>query len=287
MIHDVIEGVSYARLEEPGCPLCGALHASRTIPVSFGMTAAVAECAACRLAYQTPRPSLEASLAYMEMRWRSQDTYVGDPEHQRARAAKQLELLALVAPAGARVLDFGAGIGTFVRAAGAAGWDARGIERSAAARERAARENGVELQADLADAPGAFDVVTMWDVVEHLRDPRAVVESLRARLRPGGSMIFETANWESWGRLALGDVWGLFLFDHQYYFSPASLQALLEGAGLGDFRLLPVDEVRLAGPPSPAEGAAAQAQWAAYLRAAALWPEHATINILVAAARAR
>lgn len=124
MIHDVIEGVSYARLEEPGCPLCGALHASRTIPVSFGMTAAVAECAACRLAYQTPRPSLEASLAYMEMRWRSQDTYVGDPEHQRARAAKQLELLALVAPAGARVLDFGAGIGTFARAARAAGWDA-------------------------------------------------------------------------------------------------------------------------------------------------------------------
>jgi SAM-dependent methyltransferase len=284
VIADVIEGVSYERLEQPGCLLCGRIHAARTIAGGFGMTAMVAECPDCRLAYQSPRPSLEASLAYMNMRWRSQDAYVADPALQRGRVQKQLELLAPLAGASPRVLDFGAGIGTFVRDARARGWQADGIERSESARERASEANGVELEADLASAPFEFDIITLWDVVEHLRDPRETIAALSIHLRPGGWMIFETGNWESWNRLASGDAWPLYLFDHQFYFSPASLRALVAGAGLTDFRLLPAGE---AAPPSPpADGdAGAKARWDAYRRGLELWPEHAAIDIMVAAAR--
>jgi SAM-dependent methyltransferase len=285
VIADVIEGVPYERREQPGCLLCGRTHAARTIAAGFGMTAMVAECVDCRLAYQSPRPSLEASLAYMNMRWRSQDAYVADAECQRGRVRKHIDLLAPIIASQPRVLDFGAGIGTFVKAAREQGWDAIGVERSRSALERASRQNAIELESDLANVGYDFDVITLWDVVEHLRDPRGTIVSLLAHLRPNGWMIFETGNWESWNRLAMGDAWSLYLFDHQYYFSPSSLRALVTGAGLTDFRLLPASQSTP--PPAPAEGDGddASARWRAYQRGIALWPDHADVDIMVAAAR--
>ncbi|HEV3085657.1 MAG TPA: class I SAM-dependent methyltransferase [Candidatus Elarobacter sp.] len=282
---DTIEGVQYERLERPGCPLCGQLHPARAFAVNFGMTASVAECAGCRIAYQTPRPSPAASLAYMNMRWRSQDAYVADAGQQRARAETQLQLLAPLVPEGGRVLDFGAGPGTFVRVAREAGWEAVGVERSESARERARSANSVELLPDPAGAGDGFDAITMWDVVEHLRDPQRIVETLRPLLRRGGWMIFETGNWESWRRVEFGDAWGLYLFDHQFYFSPASLQSLVSRAGLRDFRLLPAAEAPPPDPPAPAAGPDAVRIWKTYQAALERWPGHASIDIFVAAAR--
>jgi SAM-dependent methyltransferase len=285
MIVDLIEGVSYDRLEPSGCPLCGQIHPARTIAVNFGMTATVAECGDCRLAYQTPQPALEASLAYMDLRWRSQDAYVADREHQRSRARKQLALVSGIVAPGARLLDFGAGSGAFVATARERGWDAAGVERSRSAVERALRDHAVRLDPDLPEAEASFDAVTLWDVVEHLRDPHGIVKSLRAHLRPGGWMFLETGNWESWSRLAAGDAWGLYLFDHHCYFSPASLERLLGEAGLVDFRLLPAD--RCPPPAAPADGGGPDAflRWQAYERGITLWPEHAAVNIMVAAVR--
>ncbi len=136
----------------------------------------------------------------MDMRWRSHDAYVADVAAQQSKVQRQLELLAPLVTSCPRVLDFGAGIGTFVSAALERGWDTVGVERSRSALERAAR-NAVDLVPDPSHLRGDFDVITMWDVVEHLREPQDTIASLRARLRPGGWMIFETANWESWVRL--------------------------------------------------------------------------------------
>lgn len=282
---DTIEGVAYERRARPGCPFCARGHAARAIAVSFGMTVSVAECPDCRLAYQTPRPSLDASLAYMDMRWRSQDPYVADREAQRTRAQMQLDLVASIAPPRPRILDFGSGIGTFVRAARDAAWDAVGVERSRPAAERAQSENGVALAPDLSAVSGDFDVVTMWDVIEHLRDPMETVAALRRHLRPGGRLVAETGNWESWSRLAAGDAWSLYLFDHQYYFSPSALQSLLHRAGLSEFRLLPVAERPPPARPDEAGGLAALGSWNAYRSAVARWPDHASIDIMVAAVR--
>ena len=282
---DVIEGVPYARVERPGCPLCARVNPTRMIAATFGMMAMVAECTDCRLAYQSPRPSLEASLAYMDMRWRSQDAYVADVERQRNRAQAQTAILAPLVGARPRVLDFGAGIGTFVKVARELGWEAVGVERSIPALERATRQNAIDLEPDLYAVDGEFDIITLWDVIEHQRDPVGVVAELRTHLRPGGWMVFETGNWESWNRLATGDAWSLYLFDHQYYFSPASLAAFLSKSGLAEFQIL---SGRQGAPPEPpADGASedARSRWDAYRRGIALWPEHASIDIMTVAAR--
>ncbi len=245
----------------------------------------IAECPECRIAYQTPRPALEASLAYMEMRWRSHDDYVANSSQQRARAQKQLALVNGIVARGSRLLDFGAGTGAFVRVACESGWETVGVERSQVAVERARQENGVELHSELPTSEATLDVITLWDVIEHLRDPIRVVESLRAHLRPGGWMIFETGNWESWNRLAAADAWALYLFDHQYYFSPDSLEKVLDLAGLTNFKLLPAGQCPSPSPPQLGGDLNLTKHWLAYQRGLMLWPHHSAIDIMVAAAR--
>ncbi len=273
---DVIAGREFQRLQKMGCPFCGRAAEPRELTVQFGMKAMIAECRACRIAYQTPRPSVEASCAYMDWRWASSDSYVADKEAQRVQALKCLEYVNGLFDRPGELLDFGAGIGTFVRAALENGWRATGVERSATAIARASQENGIEMAVEIGTGP--YDAITLWDVIEHLRSPEETLAALTRVLRPGGFLLVETANWQSWHRLAHGDRWAFYLFDHQYYFSPSRLKALMADSGLSEFRLLN-SETR-----SPGRSALRHPRvLAAYLRSRMAWPRHGSYEVLVAA----
>lgn len=290
-IVDTIDGQAFPRTEEVCCPLCGESHAPRRIvDARFSMQALVAYCDACRLGYQTPRPSEEASLAYMNWRWSSSDAYVGDRAMQLKRAAKQIDALeAQIGGATAHtrggdarlLIDFGAGAGAFVRAAIDRGWRATGVETSASARDRAREFYGVELLEAFPEEP--CDVVTLWDVVEHLRDPIGLLSMIRGHLAPKGAVVLETGNYENWRRTADGDAWSLYLLDHQYYFTPSSLAAVCDRAGYARFELLDCSHK------APRMGLKAMLKHPGRVRhqkrhwreAMARWPEHGDINVML------
>jgi SAM-dependent methyltransferase len=287
-IVDVIEGQTFPRSEEVGCPICGRHFESRRIPVRYAMFAMVAECADCRIAFQSPRPSVEASLAYMNWRWRSADAYVADPERQMKRARKQVahvrkHLKRSGTRKPIRLADFGAGAGSFVRAALDHGWQATGIEQSDSAIARAREFYGVELRKDWAG--DRYDVVTMWDVIEHLRDLEGTLRMIGEHLVDGGLLFIETGNFESWRRLAEADAWSLYLLDHQFYFTPNSLNQVLHITGYGDFCLLRVGRSW----PNPKgllrNPIRAARSWMAWARAKTRWPRHGDINVMVAVAK--
>ncbi len=281
---DRINGDRYPRLDPIACPLCGRVNDPRPIAARFDMQTSVAECVPCRLAYQTPRPSEEASRAYMNWRWSSGDRYVTDSESKRRAAREKLRQVEAVRSAPGRLLDFGAGSGAFVRASLDGGWDTVGVEQSEAAIARAREYYGVALQSALPD--DRFDVITLWDVVEHLRDPIAVLRLLHDRLAEGGMLFLETGNYENWRRVLEGDRWGLYLLDHHFYFTPHSLEIATSQAGFSAFRVLDVDHSA----PSlrrlltrPRWGMRA---WRAYRDAQKAWPGHGDINVMVAVAKA-
>lgn len=138
--------------------------------------------------------------------------------------------------AGARVLDVGAAYGFFVAAARAEGFDAIGLEPVPPCATFAARELGVEVRTGLIETadlePASFDVVTMFDVIEHLADPAAALRRIRTLLAPGGLLVAETGDLGGLLRRVVGSGW--YYYDppqHLTYFSVASLGHLLRATG--------------------------------------------------------
>jgi SAM-dependent methyltransferase len=136
------------------------------------------------------------------------------------------------------LLDVGCYTGIFVEIAGRHGWDARGVEPSQWAVEQAQARGLRVMQGtlDTADLPGAhFDVVTMWDVIEHLTDPRGALERVHGLLKPGGLLVVHTIDLDSLFARLMGPRWPWLMEMHLYYFSRRSLRAMLEVCG---FRVL-------------------------------------------------
>ena len=135
-----------------------------------------------------------------------------------------------------RLLDYGCAVGLMVKVAAESGWEAVGYERSEWAAQYGRKNFGLDIVlGDGQNVPrfeGRFDVVTMWDVVEHLEHPRAVLETVSGWLKPGGLLALNTVNSSSVGARLAGVHWRhLAPPHHLQFFSRASLRRLLKDCG--------------------------------------------------------
>jgi 2-polyprenyl-3-methyl-5-hydroxy-6-metoxy-1,4-benzoquinol methylase len=123
--------------------------------------------------------------------------------HLRKFAPRLRELRRIGVSPGARVLDVGCGSGEFPALAKAAGYDAVGLDVSEPS-IRAARRLHPEIDYRVGEAsalaaaePESFDVVTLWDVIEHVKYPHDVMTACAALVRPGGLVALGTPNGDS------------------------------------------------------------------------------------------
>ena len=136
-----------------------------------------------------------------------------------------------------RLLDYGCAVGACVKAARDAGWDAVGYERSTWAAEYGRKMLGVDIvigaTSDETIFPRqSFDVVTLWDVIEHVDRPREVLAFAARVLKPGGLIAMNTVNASSLGARMAGARWRhLAPPYHLQYFTRASLRRLIADAG--------------------------------------------------------
>lgn len=151
----------------------------------------------------------------------------------------RLRRLRRLAPAAETVLDCGCGPGFFLRAAARAGLRTCGIEVSAFAARYGREQLGQPVitgpidAEHVAAAGGPFDLITMWDTIEHLHEPASALRLLAGRLRPGGVLALSTGDVGSLAARASGARWHLFsLPEHLWFFSVPSLRRLLARAGL-------------------------------------------------------
>ncbi len=160
--------------------------------------------------------------------------------------ARLLDRARLGVPAGRRLLDVGCATGDFVDDACRAGWDAEGIDISPEAVE-IGRSQGRALRvgdvAGLASAGLTYDAITLWDVLEHLPDPRGALSALRTTLAEGGTLVLTTVTCTSLVdrlarticRLTGGAVQGpmkrMYVPGHLYYFTRPTLCQTLSRAG--------------------------------------------------------
>ena len=207
--------------------------AFRCTSTGYGKHYAIVKCAQCGLVYANPRRNSQAILEKYEQ--------VEDPLYFEERQGRVLTFEKHLrplhqfvgTPAGRTLLDIGAHIGVFVEIANKAGWKAKGLEPSHWSVEMA-RQLGTELiEGTLASSnlPGDyFDVVTLWDVIEHLSDPMAELEHVFRVLKPGGWVVIHTMDIDSLFARLMGRRWPWFMEMHLYYFSEKTLRLLLETA---------------------------------------------------------
>jgi len=135
------------------------------------------------------------------------------------------------------LLDLGCSSGSFLAFMRGAPWKLYGIEMSAEGAATAEAGSGAQVfVGDILDAPyprESFDVITCFDVLEHLYEPRRVMARVSEWLKPGGVFYVLVPNVDSAEKRVFGSYWhGLELPRHLFHYSPASLKFLAESAGL-------------------------------------------------------
>ncbi len=209
------------------CNVC-ASGVSRVIVSKDGRD--VYQCDDCGLAFTHPQPELLADqydAAYF-------DLYRRRRAFRLKRGESRLKRIELIRPPG-RLLDIGCSLGYFVEVAGKRGWKASGLEISPHASAEACGmgldvRTGVLEDARYPDE--SFDCVTMWDVLEHVTDPRRHMIEVRRILAPGGLVVIGTPNLghilfrvrrERWRHLKPAE--------HIFYFNTAGVSRLLSNTG--------------------------------------------------------
>jgi SAM-dependent methyltransferase len=233
-------------LEYTFCNLCGAdqtralfkgkdrLHSQ---PGEFN----VVECQSCGLIYLNPRPVPRELSRYYPSDYRP---YVAPVQAAQRRISrwdaryglyKRLRAVAGMQPKG-RLLDVGCATGDFLLFARERGWDVNGVELIDEAAGYCRDKLGLPVvTGDILEAafePDRFDVVTLWNVFEHLYDPKATLQEIQRVLRPDGLLVMAVPDVGSLDARLFGPAWaGYDVPRHLYTFSRETLDRMLSKAG--------------------------------------------------------
>ncbi len=200
----------------------------------------VVECSRCALIRLDPIPSEQELASYYppDYWWESD----GPPSgrlvelYRRFVSMDHLHFVTHGVERSAPMLDVGCGSGWLVRALRRKGFRAYGLDESAIMAHPATERYGLPVaQGLLANAPfaaGTFSAITLFHVLEHVRDPMTILEELRRLLQPSGKLFVQIPNAACWQFLLLGKRWsGLDVPRHPIHFRSADLEDLLDATG--------------------------------------------------------
>ena len=237
----------YLDVEEVPCNNCGVddadlLFEGRDRLHGQGGTFSLVRCRRCSLIYLNPRPTREEMSRYYPHEYEPFGRAIEDePSALKRWLLKygiQRRCRAITAhKKGGRLLDVGCATGIFLAEMRQHGeWELHGVETNQEAAAYARTRFGLDIfigELEEASYPNCyFDVITLWDVLEHLPDPRSALLEMRRIIRPDGVLLLQTPDGKSLESKLFGRLWiGLDIPRHLYVFTKESLAALLERTG--------------------------------------------------------
>ena len=241
---------------DEACPVC----ASNGPRLVYGLPEfRIVACQSCEQVYLRPLPSPEKirdmfSRLYTsgegsvpELKTYYEYTYDDEPANPLVRRYELwLDAIERHRPPG-RLLDIGCGTGLFLAVARRRGWEPYGIDECEEATSHARDHFGLDVWiGEFMDFPldeRGFDAITGWDIIEHARDPVALLRAVRRCLSADAVLALSTPNQRSTLDLVAGALyrWSggavhaplekFYIEQHFLYFTPSTLSAALERAG--------------------------------------------------------
>lgn len=196
-------------------------------------------CGACASLYQGAEPNWARIAAIYEDDYHQVRGHADNPAVEMAKTAttqRYLRMLERSGPPGRRLVEVGCSAGAGLATAAAAGWEVEGVELSAASAEMARKRPGVRAvhTGRLEEAPlepGQTDVITMFDVLEHIDPPEGTLETIHRLLAPRGLVLIVTPDGGSLSTRLMGARWPHLFIEHVIMYSRAGLRRCLERAG--------------------------------------------------------
>lgn len=237
-------------LDKPGvleseCPFCGRntlihykvnAHDTKD-PANIKVT--ITQCTFCIAAWQWPlqRTQEESVVEFLGAYEAQAEESYFDPAKRASIAELQREFIVNNFVVTGKLLDIGCGDGCFAKIMATHGWQVTGLDPALppsieTGTVRLIRGTFSELPAN-----EKYDVITLWDVVEHVENPFSLITEASRWLAPNGLMVIETGNFQSSGRITAAENWWNYQLDHRWYLSPPQLAQLMSSAGLTDIRL--------------------------------------------------
>ena len=203
------------------CSVCGLYYVgSRRSQLAFGKESpeiVVERVRQANCGFQNLRLEEEHRLALLNARWR-------------------LEIIRGFCSSG-RLLEVGCARGDFLSVSREF-FDVYGVEPNPELAE-GARHIAPIHEGVVETLPGEdFDVAVSFHVIEHVDSPKRFMHAMAQRVRPGGFVVIETPNIESIPFQLFRSRWREFIPEHYYFFSPKTIQQLMEGGGLQVERVL-------------------------------------------------
>jgi SAM-dependent methyltransferase len=198
----------------------------------------VLECTRCGLRQTHPQPAAESMVGYYG------NSYYGKKGRRFVGLLERLErwfresrsrFIVGLHPDPGTVLDVGCGRGAMLAALAERGWKRSGTELASGEATSSVGQDVELFFKELLDChfpDGHFDVVTLWHVLEHLRDPVGTIGEIGRTLAPDGLLVLEVRNVFRWqSAMGRGRLLHLDVPRHLFHFSLPWLQERLEAAG--------------------------------------------------------
>lgn len=198
----------------------------------FLCTDQIVRCNECGLVYINPRTKSDIIIDSTSKG--DDEKYVSQEKGRMETFEKELKWLNKYTKKG-RLLDVGCAAGFFLNVAKKAKWDAQGVEPNKWLANHGKENYGLKVFAGtLEDAEfkdEEFEVITLWDVIEHMPDPNGSLKEINRIMKPGGTLVVSTPDYSSIFAKIFGRKWWFLLSHHLFYFTPRTMKMMLEQNG--------------------------------------------------------
>jgi len=131
------------------------------------------------------------------------------------------------------ILDYGCGVGDFLKKMRLEKWEAQGYEPNVNAKEILKKKGIITINGIDSVEKNSVDVITLWHVLEHIENPLEIIKELKDKLKENGFLIIAVPNFNAYDAKYYKTFWAAYdVPRHLYHFQKKSLQIIAEKLNL-------------------------------------------------------